>query len=146
MSPEERFAGGDDGGDGQVATLPLPMDAFSVKARAAVELGQQSENALSYLDRKTDASLKATRGGTAWTRDQTKTGSVCQIVVRDTGFNMGVVLWRAVGLLVHDVNGTGDLHVVSTRSAFSDAFAVQYASCRFYKADGSAVRQLPEEF
>ena len=95
----------DDGGP--VSALSLPMDAFSVKARAAVELGQQSENALSYLDRKTDASLKASRGGTAWTRDQTKTGSVCQIVVRDTGFNMGVVLWRAVGLLVHDVNGTG---------------------------------------
>lgn len=106
MFSEERLAGDDDGG-GPAATLTLPMDAFSVKARAAVELGQQSENALSYLDRRTDASLKPARGGTAWTRDQTKAGSVCQIVVRDTGFNMGVVLWRAVGLLVHDVNGTG---------------------------------------
>ena len=107
MPAEERLAGDEDGG-GPAATLTtLPMDAFSVKARAAVELGQQSENALSYLDRKTDASLKPARGGTAWTRDQTKTGSVCQIVVRDTGFNMGVVLWRAVGLLMHDVNGAG---------------------------------------
>lgn len=35
---------------------------------------------------------------------------------------------------------SADLHVVSTRAAFSDAFAAQYATCSFYKADGTAVR------
>lgn len=105
MSSDDSLGGGYD--DGPAIATPLPMDAYWVKARAAVELGQQSENALSYLDRKTDASKQAARGGTAWGRDQAKTGAVCQIVVRDTGFNMGVVLWRAVGLLVYDVTGTG---------------------------------------
>lgn len=33
-----------------------------------------------------------------------------------------------------------DLQVVSTRAAFSDEFAAQYASCFFYKADGTKVR------
>lgn len=34
-----------------------------------------------------------------------------------------------------------ELYVVSTRSAFSDGFAAQYASCLFYRADNSAVRE-----
>lgn len=80
----------------------LPMDGFSVRARAAVELGQQNENAISYLDRKTDLTQKRSPG-TAWPRDQAKTGSICQIIVRDTGFNMGSVLWRSVGLLVDGI-------------------------------------------
>lgn len=80
----------------------LPMDGFSVRARAAVELGQQNENAISYLDRKTDLTQKRSPG-TAWPRDQAKMGSICQIVVRDTGFNMGSVLWRSVGLLVDGI-------------------------------------------
>lgn len=82
----------------------LPMDDFSVRARAAVELGQQSENALSYLDRKTEVNQQVTRG-VALPRDQAKTGAICQIVVRDTGFNMGVALWCSVGLLVSGVSG-----------------------------------------
>lgn len=35
-----------------------------------------------------------------------------------------------------------DLQVVSTRAAFSDQFAAQYASCLFYKADGTQVRTM----
>lgn len=85
----------------------LPMDAFSVCARAVVELGQQSENALSFLNRKTAAHCvdKQTLRGTAWPRDEAKRGAICQIVVRDTGFRRGEVLWRSVGLLV---DGIGD--------------------------------------
>lgn len=85
----------------------LPMDGFSVCARAVVELGQQSENALSFLNRKTAANSvdKRTLRGTAWPRDEAKRGAICQIVVRDTGFRRGEVLWRSVGLLV---DGIGD--------------------------------------
>lgn len=79
------------------------MDNFSVQARAVIELGQQSENALSYLDRNTAAEQQAR--GTSWSRDQTRVGSICQIVVRDTGFNTGEILWRSVGLLVESVGG-----------------------------------------
>lgn len=83
---------------------PLPMDRFSVRARAAVELGQQSENAMSFLDRKTGKSVdKQAVRGTAWPRDDARRGAICQIVVRDTGFRRGVVLWRSVGLLVGDI-------------------------------------------
>lgn len=82
----------------------LPMDGFSVRARTAVELGQQSENALSFLNRKTGNTVdKQTLRGTAWPRDDVKRGGICQIVVRDTGFRRGVVLWRSVGLLVGDI-------------------------------------------
>lgn len=92
--------------DDEAEEVVLPMDGFSVRARAAVELAQQSENALSFLDRKTGNStdLQALRG-TAWPRDEAKRGSICQIVVRDTGFRRGVILWRSVGLLV---DGIGD--------------------------------------
>lgn len=85
----------------------LPMDGFSVCARTVVELGQQSENALSFLDRKTAATSadKQTLRGTAWPRDEAKRGAICQIVVRDTGFRRGEVLWRSVGLLI---DGIGD--------------------------------------
>lgn len=101
---ERTMASDDDAAD-------LPMDGFSVMARAAVELGQQSENALSYLDRKTAAQQSAERG-TAWPRDLAKAGAICQVVVRDVGFNRGVVLWRAVGLLVGGVSGTnGGEHI-----------------------------------
>lgn len=82
------------------------MDGFSVRARAAVELGRQSENALSYLDRKTANGADKLSRGTAWPRDEAKRGAICQIVVRDTGLRRGEVLWRAVGLLV-DI-GIGD--------------------------------------
>lgn len=80
------------------------MDGFSVRARAVVELGQQSENALSFLNRKTANTVdKQTLRGTAWPRDDAKRGAICQIVVRDTGFRRGAVLWRSVGLLVGDM-------------------------------------------
>lgn len=84
-----------------------PLDRFRAEAEAAVELGQQSENAISYLDRKTAATVAKDRPGTTWPRDQTKTGAICQIVVRDTGFNMGAVLWRAVGLLLEGIGSEG---------------------------------------
>lgn len=86
------------------------MDGFLARACAAVELGQQSENAISYLDRNTVAttvSKPQDRPGATWPRDQTKTGAICQIVVRDTGFNMGAVLWRAVGLLFEGIGSAG---------------------------------------
>ncbi|CAN0092272.1 unnamed protein product [Pylaiella littoralis] len=119
---------------------PLLMDGFSVRARAAIELGQQSENALSFLDRKTGSTVdKQTLRGTAWPRDDAKRGAICQIIVRDTGFKRGAVLWRSVGLLVGGIGNNKDLHVVSTRAGFSDAFAAQYATCLFYKVDGTAV-------
>jgi len=84
------------------------MDGFSVRARAAVDLGRQSENALSYLDRKTanNGADKLLRG-TAWPRDEAKRGAICQIIVRDTGFRRGEVLWRAVGLLVDGIGDKG---------------------------------------
>lgn len=102
----------------------LPMDAFSVRARAAVELGQQSENALSYLDRKTGNTVdKQASRGTAWPRDDAKTGSICQIVVRDTGFRRGEVLWRSVGLLIDsmtdDKGGELLIYVLSTVTAIA---------------------------
>ena len=81
------------------------MDGFSVCARAVVELGQQSENALSFLNRKTAATSvdKVKVRGTAWPRDEAKRGAICQIVVRDTGLRRGEVLWRSVGLLVDGI-------------------------------------------
>lgn len=87
--------------------VELPMDGFSVCARAVVELGQQSENAMSFLDRKTAAKSvdKQTLRGAAWPRDEATGGAICQIVVRDTGFRRGEVLWRSVGLLI---DGIGD--------------------------------------
>lgn len=92
--------------DNEAEKVVLPMDSFSVRARAAVELAQQSENALSFLDRKTGNSTdRQALRGTAWPRDEAKRGSICQIVVRDTGFRRGIVLWRSVGLLV---DGIGD--------------------------------------
>lgn len=89
---------------------PLLMDGFSVRARAAIELGQQSENALSFLDRKTGSTVdKQTLRGTAWPRDDAKRGAICQIIVRDTGFKRGAVLWRSVGLLVGGIgNNKGE--------------------------------------
>lgn len=81
------------------------MDGFSVRARAAVELGQQSENALSFLNRKTAGNTVNARG-TAWPRDDAKRGAICQIVVRDTGLRRGEVLWRSVGLLVDGIGET----------------------------------------
>lgn len=90
-------------------TSVLPMDSFSVKARVAVELGQQSENAISYLNRNTSTAPvhPQDRPGTALPRDQAKTGAICEIVVRDTGFNIGAVLWRAVGLLFEGIDPSG---------------------------------------
>lgn len=95
--------------DGAVSAAPnLPMDGFSIRARAAVELGQQSENAKSYLDRKTDdAQSYQEKPGTSWPQDQVKAGSICQVIVRDTGFNMGTVLWRSVGLLFEGIGAVG---------------------------------------
>lgn len=54
--------------------------------------------------------------------------------------------WRFVSntgddlVILFDVPHSADLHVVSTRAGFSDAFAAQYATCLFYKVDGTAVR------
>ena len=44
--------------------------------------------------------------------------------------------------VVHTYVPFADLQVVSTRAAFSDEFAAQYASCLFYKADGTKVRSM----
>lgn len=82
------------------------MDKLSLVIHAAVELGRQSENAISYLDRRTEAH-REDRIGTTWPKDQAKSGSICQIIVRDTGFNMGAVLWRSVGLLFEGVGANG---------------------------------------
>lgn len=83
-----------------------PMDKFPIYASLAVELGQQSENAISYLDRRTEANQQD-RQGTTWPKDQAKSGAICHILVRDTGFNTGKVLWRSVGLLFEGIGATG---------------------------------------
>lgn len=86
--------------------LALPSDEFQARARTAVELAQQSENAISYLDRRTEGQQQG-RPGTTWLREQAKAGAICQIVVRDTGFNTGAILWQSVGLLLEGIGAAG---------------------------------------